>query len=91
MGGARRKNAIFLVKNLQKVSTNAILACFFKICPRRRIFGQNRDFLMLCESSENQFARPKRKVDKISNFFENAPPPPPPREKPRSATGAKQG
>ena len=35
---------------------------------RRRKFGQNSVFLVLKESSENQFGRPKKKVLK---FFEN--------------------
>ena len=32
-------------------------------------FGQNRDFLVLWESSEKQVGRPKKKVDKISKIF----------------------
>ena len=59
-GGARQKNAIFLVKNLQKVPQNA---CFWyvlsNICLRRRKFGQHRVFLVLWQSCENQFSRLK--------------------------------
>ena len=32
-----------------------------KICLRRRKFGQNRVFTVICESSENQFGRPKKR------------------------------
>ena len=49
---------------------------FSKFCLRRRNFGQNRVFVMLWESSENQFGRPKKMSTKFLNFFENPPPPP---------------
>ena len=50
---------------------NAFLACFFsKFCLRRRNFGQNRDFLVLWESSENQFGRPKKRSIKFRKIFE---------------------
>ena len=38
-------------------------------------FDQNRVFLVLWESSENQFGRPKKKVDKIFENFWKSPPP----------------
>ena len=41
-----------------------------KICLWRR---QNRVFLVLWESSENQFNRPKKRSTKLSIFFENLP------------------
>ena len=41
---------------------------------------------MFCESSENQFGQPKKKV-RIFDFFLKVHPPPPPRENPRSVLG----
>ena len=37
----------------------AVFSIFFM---RRRKLGQNRDFLVLCESLKNQFAQSKKKV-----------------------------
>ena len=37
---------------------------FLKNCLRRRKFGQIRVFIVVQESSENQFDRPKKKADK---------------------------
>ena len=54
---------------------------FSKFCLRRRNFGQNRVFVLLWKSSQNQFGRPKKSRQNVRKFFEN----PPPREKPRSA------
>ena len=45
------------------------LNCFSKFCLRRRKFDQNIVFLMLEESSESQFGRPKKKVVKIFEIF----------------------
>ena len=56
---------------------------FFKILPAAQNFGQNRVFVVLWESSENQFGccgRSKKKID--DKIIENSPPPP--RENPRS-------
>ena len=50
-------------------------ACFFsKFCLWRRSFGKNRVFVMIWESSENQFGRPEK--NSRQNFFENPPPHP---------------
>ena len=81
-GSARQKNAFFFVKIFQKVPKNGFFDLFFqKNCLRRRKFGQNRVFLLLWESSENQSVRPKKKVDQIFCKFAPPPPPPPPLEK----------
>ena len=43
---------------------------------RRRKLGQNRVFILVWESSENQFGRTKKKFDKIfKNCFKVRPPP----------------
>ena len=46
------------------------LACFSKFCLRRKNIDQNSGFLVLWESSENQFDQPKKNVD---NFLKNPP------------------
>ena len=58
-----------LVKNFQKGTKNAFLACFSKTCLRRKKFDQNGVFIVVWESSENLFCRPKNKVNKICEFF----------------------
>ena len=69
--GTRAKKTRLLVKIFQKVPKNAVfeLFLFSKIWLRRKKFGQIRVFKLAGESSENQFGRPKNKVDKIFNFF----------------------
>ena len=42
---------------------------------RRRNFGQSGVFVVLWESSENEFGRPKNKVDKILEILKIRPPP----------------
>ena len=79
----RRKRApkklTFLVNIFQKVPKNSF---FSKFCWCRN-FGQNRVFLVLWENSENQFGRPRKKVEKIFESFLKIRPP---RENPRSAS-----
>ena len=66
----------FLVKIFKKLPKNAFFS--FKILPAARNLGQNRDFLVLSESSKNQFGRPKERRQNFQNCFENPEPPPPP-------------
>ena len=73
-GGTRAEKRDFSVDIFQKVPKNAFLA-FFKICLRRRTFYQIKVFIVVWESSEKQFGRPKKKVDKIFKFFSENPPP----------------
>ena len=47
---------------------------FSKTCLRRIKFGQNGAFIVIWESSENQFGRPK-KIDKIFENFSKIRPP----------------
>ena len=55
---------------------NILVAVFFsKDFLRRRKFGQNWVFIVICENSENQFGRPKKSSIKFRIFFENPPPP----------------
>ena len=55
--GERAIKVQVLFTNIRKKSQNGIIDLFFlrKKCQRRRKFGQNRFFLVFCESSENQF------------------------------------
>ena len=53
---------------------NAFFGLFSKICLRRRKFGKNAVFIKVWESSENHFARPKKRQN-FQIFFENPPPP----------------
>ena len=56
-------------QNFPKVPTNAILDCFFsKFCLRREKLDQNRVFLLLWESSDNQFGRPKKRSTNFRKF-----------------------
>ena len=67
---------------------NVFFGLFFKILPAAHKNLPQQGlwvFLVLCESSENQFGRPKKKVDKIFKKFLKIRPPP--RENPRSAPG----
>ena len=55
------KKRNFFVNIFQKVPKNASLDLFFeKICLQCRQFGQNGVFIVILESSENQFGRPKK-------------------------------
>ena len=74
--GARAKKKQFFGQIFPKSAKKRLFGLFFeKFCLRRRNFDQNRDFLALWESSKNQFGRPKKKVDKISErFFKIRPP-----------------
>ena len=58
-GAPAEKKNNFLVKFFQKLPKNlaCFSACFFLFCLRRRNFGQNWVFLVLWESSENQYGR----------------------------------
>ena len=67
----------FFGQNFPKMPKNAFLACFFlKICLRLKKFGRSRVFVVLSESSENQFGRPKKKISKIFKTFFKIPTPP---------------
>ena len=69
-GSAHRKNANFWPKFSIKCLKMPFLAVFFKInCLRRRNFGQNQVFVVLWESSENQFGGLKKKLTTFSDFF----------------------
>ena len=88
-GGARAEKTGFFGQNFPKKPKNVyFLPVFSKFCLRRRKSGRNSVFLVLWQSSENQFGRPKKKGRQNFRFFlKNPPPPPPPRENPRSAPG----
>ena len=76
--GARAKKRNFFGQNVLKSAQKCRFWPVFQnfACSARK-FDQNRVFLMLWESSENHFGRPKKKVDKIfKNFLKSAPPPP---------------
>ena len=54
------KNAIFLVKVFQKMPKNAFLACFSQnFACGAEFFFQIWVFIVISESSENQFGSPK--------------------------------
>ena len=66
------KECDFLVKIVQIMPKNPsffskffelFVACFFQI------FFQNREYLVLYESLENQFCRPKKRSSKFSKIF----------------------
>ena len=78
------QHPIFIKRTLLKIfhSTKCLrtpfglLACVCKFYLRRRKFGQNRIFLVLWESSENQFVRPKEQGrQNLRKLFEISPPP----------------
>ena len=73
-GGARAKKNAVLRSKFSKFSKKCqkcfFLACFSKFCLRRKNIDQNSGFLVLWESSENQFDQPKKNVD---NFLKNPP------------------
>ena len=78
----RAEKTQFFGQNFQKVSKIFFWPLFSKFRTRRRKFGEHRVFIVICESSEDQFDRPKKKKRSIKfrKFFENAtfPPPAPP-------------
>ena len=76
------KKRDFLIETFQKVPKNAFCGLFFKNLPAA---GQIWVFVVVSESSQNQFGRPKKKVDNI--FKKMLTIPPPPREIPRSPPG----
>ena len=56
--------------NFQKITENAYLACFTKFCPgAENLLAKPGLFLVFCDSSENKFSQPKKK---LHNFFENS-------------------
>ena len=68
------KKRNFLVKFFEKkVPKNAFFGLFLSKWLRRRKFIQNRVLILICESSENQFGRPKKRVDKFFDFIKNPP------------------
>ena len=68
-GGARAEKMQFLVKIFQKLPKNAIFGLFFKILPAAQKNWSNRFFILIRESSENQFGRPEKKVKKNFEIF----------------------
>ena len=62
---------MFFVKIFQKVLKISFLAFFQKFARGAQSLGQYRVFIVIDESSENQFGRPKKISRKISIFFEN--------------------
>ena len=58
-GERATKKRDFSLEIFQKKPTTPFLGFFSKICLRRRKFGQIRVFIVVWESSENQFGRPK--------------------------------
>ena len=58
-----------LVNVFVEVSKNGFLPVFFVICLQRRKLYQNRVIIVFCESSEKQFVRSNKKVDKIFDLF----------------------
>ena len=82
-GGARaKKECDFWPKFSKKCRKPSIFGLFSKICLRPGKIGQIRVFIVVGESSENQFGWPKKNVDKVFKTFLKIPPP---REIPRSA------
>ena len=60
-GSARRKKRNFWSKNFKNCLKTTFLACFFKNLPEAQKFGQYRVFVLLWESSENQFVRLRKR------------------------------
>ena len=80
-GGARAQKTRFFRQNFpmrkcrQNFSKNFLFGLVFsKLCLRRRKIGQNRVFLLLWKSLENQFDRSKKKSTEFSEIFESLPP-----------------
>ena len=83
-GRARpKKMQFFCFKFSKKGLKTLFLTCFSKFCLGRSKFGQNRDFLVLWESSKSIWSIYKNSHTKFSIFLN---PPPPPSTNPRSAT-----
>ena len=61
--------------NFPKKFSNAFFfrPIFLKTCLRQRKFCQNVVFIVIRESSENQFGLPKKNVGKIFDFFQKSP------------------
>ena len=59
------------VKIFQKLLKNAFLASFWKFLPAAQKIWPKQGFLVLWDSSKNQFGRPKTKSSKFSQYFEN--------------------
>ena len=57
------------IKIFQKVPKNAFLAGFSETCLWRGKFRQNGVFIVIWESSENQFVRTEKKATNFSIFF----------------------
>ena len=73
----------FLVKIFQKLPKNAFFSRFFKIFPAAHKILTKQSLLVIWESSENHFGRPRKKGStKFSKFFWKSFPS---RENPRSA------
>ena len=73
-GGGVPKKRDFLVKIFQKGPKNAFFGLFFQNLPAAQKFLGKKIFLVLWGSSENQYARPKKNVDKVFEIFLKIPP-----------------
>ena len=50
---------------------NAIFGLFFKILPAAQKFRPKKVFIVVWESSENQFGRPKNEKKKVIKILKN--------------------
>ena len=79
-GGVRaEKTQFFWSKFFKQCLKTPFLACIFFqnfACGTFFKTGSFRVYIVLWESSENQFGRPKKKVDKIFEIFSKIRPPP---------------
>ena len=72
--GERAPKKRALVNFFPKSDSNTFLVCISKFYLRRKIFGQIGISIMIWESSENQFGRPKKNTTNFLKIFENLPP-----------------
>ena len=63
-----KKKAIFWSKFSKKCLKSGFWP-FSKICLQRRKLGQIKVVIVICKTSENQFGRPKKKVDETFKIF----------------------
>ena len=76
-GGARAGKTWFCGHNFPKNDLKRLFwPVFSKFCLRRKKFDKNRVYVMLWESSEDRFGRPKKRSTKFSNFFLKSAPSP---------------
>ena len=68
--GERARKNLILWSTFAKKCLTPFLACIFKILPARKKVGQKQSFLVLRESSENQFGREKKSELNELQFFD---------------------